>query len=123
MGFRLEVYVIRDSYFNIKEGKVIDKPLRIEGLYYGTKLVGYEDEENLRCIDYLKARDKDYPCAQYCNTRTVLDYNEFSEFIKLYMLDFKRIYEIDLKENKEFYESIIKHLDDNDILGYIVGWC
>ena len=123
MGFRLDVQVIRDSYFYYKEDKVIDLPLRIEQLYYGTKLVGYEDEENLRCIDYLKSRSKDYPCAQYCNTRTVLDYNEFSDFIKLYMADFLRINEIDLKENEEFYESLIKHLDDTNILGYIVGWC
>ena len=97
--------------------------VEVEKTSEDTIVIIYNERKYNDCIDYLKARDKDYPCAQYCNTRTVLDYNEFSEFIKLYMLDFKRIYEIDLKENEEFYESLIKHLDDKDILGYIVGWC
>lgn len=111
MGYRLGV-------------KTIDENDNIKDIYYGTKLYGYVDEQDLLSFKYLvilNKLDEDAYFNYGASHRIFLTYDEFKLFIYLYNEDLKK-YRSEYFKNepdntflKEFY-----NLDDECM--YILEW-
>ena len=108
MGFRLDIKSIKND--------------QITDLFYGTKLVGYVDNDLLQSIQYLKSIKKEYPVVAYDYTEIILDVGQFHTFITYYEFDMNKFNDISLQEIDAF-DVVLNALDDDNIIGYIVGWC
>lgn len=110
----------------------VDNPETNETLFYGTKLYGYVDEEDLESLQYLFENfwKDDYPndftyrdvYLGYCaSNETLLDADEFKKFLILYMRDLYKYYP------SEIYGKIDLCIDE--LLATIdgkpkrIGWC
>lgn len=94
---------------------------KTENKYYGTKLYGYELEENLLSYQFLKCIGK-FDGSEYFDysdeNEIVLNREEFQLFCKLYDLDCKNVG----KEYSFIDDKEIQNLLNGDYRYYILNW-
>lgn len=120
MGYRLNIY-------KIKENENFDK--EIKDIYYGTKLFGYTDPEELLSYIYLKSTGKlngDEYFDYSSDISIPLNQIELTIFLNLYNIDLIRIN----KETKEKFleqlpikKELIKNINEfNPGITYLIEW-
>ena len=132
MGYRLDI----NKY---------DKDGRETNIFYGTKLIGYTDDDyKLLCVNYLYDEGLLEPedvVGWYCTPTIEVSYSQLVEFINLYFFDLMHDRYVDLlkdalEHNGKFdYKNFSDYMDDwismidtivngcDEFDTITIGWC
>lgn len=118
MGYRLDINKIENG--------------EIKNIYYGTKLYGYEHENEFLSYMYLisigKLEKEEY-FNYSSNQNFALNRKEFTIFCYLYNIDMNKFYEYgNGKKNifineEEIQKELMTDIQEYDNQIYIIGWC